>query len=255
MVKKKVVVVKKEDLERSLDATVDVLERLGIEIDQVPTTARDAIRPLPVRQKRSLETVDRLLDAAEEILADKGYEAATVPAIAKKAGLSVGVVYRRFSDKDALIRAVWGRFFACSVKRSKRWLERHGMPPGDLEGAARWLVANLLSSYRENRRILRALTMYTRTHADAEFLAQAEAMNAESLRLTGMLLLPHRDRMTHPDPEKAVRYGLLFVAMTIREVVLARNDILESMGVDESDLEDELTRMLLGYLGAERNEE
>ena len=44
----------------------------------------------------------RLLSATEALLEHGGLEAATVPAIAKAAGLSVGVVYRRFPDKDML---------------------------------------------------------------------------------------------------------------------------------------------------------
>lgn len=255
MVQKKVVAMRKEDLARMLEMRMEMLDRMGIDLTQIPSAARDAIRPLPARQKRSLETVERLLDAAEEILAEKGYEAATVPAIAAKAGLSVGVVYRRFPDKDAMIRAAWGRFFARSLERSQRWLKRCGPPPRDLEGSVRWLVANLLSSYRENRRILRALTMYTRTHPDPMFRKEAELMNEESLRLTGNLLLPHRDRIRHPDPEKAIRYGLIFVSLAVREIILARHESMMALFVDEDDLEDELTRMLLGYLGVEAKSE
>src|SRR6185369_480768 len=65
----------------------------------------------PPRQARSRETLARLLDAAQAVLAEGGLEAATVPAIAKRAGLSVGAVYRRFPDKDALLRAVYVRLF------------------------------------------------------------------------------------------------------------------------------------------------
>ena len=34
------------------------------------------------------------------------------PAIAARAGMSVGNVYKRFPDKDSLIRAVYARFFS-----------------------------------------------------------------------------------------------------------------------------------------------
>ena len=63
----------------------------------------------PVKQARSKRTLERLLDAAEEVLSHDGLEGATVPAIARRACLSVGVVYRRFPDKDALLRTVYER--------------------------------------------------------------------------------------------------------------------------------------------------
>src|SRR5260221_3016165 len=63
------------------------------------------------KQARSRLTVHRLLSAAEALLAHGGLDAATVPAIASAAGVSVGVVYRRFPDKDNLLRAVYDRFF------------------------------------------------------------------------------------------------------------------------------------------------
>src|SRR2546430_13648548 len=63
------------------------------------------------KQARSRLTVHRLVSATEALLAQGGLEAATVPAIASLAGVSVGVVYRRFPDKDNLLRAVYDRFF------------------------------------------------------------------------------------------------------------------------------------------------
>jgi len=50
-----------------------------------------------------------------------GAEAATVPAIAERAGASVGAVYRRFPDKDALLRAVCERFLERIETPSKNW--------------------------------------------------------------------------------------------------------------------------------------
>lgn len=227
-----------------------LLEHLGLDPEEPSNAARESIQPLPARQKRSRETLARLLDAAEEILAEKGYEGATVPAIASRADLSVGVIYRRFEDKDALLRAVWGRFFA----RVRQWKGgpppwKHGQIPETAEGAVRWLVGNLIRTYRQHRRILRALTMYARTHPDPAFREEAAAMNAESVRLTGLLLRPFRDRIRHPDPDAAIRNGLLFVTTVLREAIVY--DDVPRPGIDlrEEDLEDEATRLLLGYLG------
>jgi AcrR family transcriptional regulator len=61
---------------------------------------------LPVHQGRSRETRERLLEAAEKVFAKKGYDGAKLSDIAEEAGVSVGAVYFRFKDKDALFQAI-----------------------------------------------------------------------------------------------------------------------------------------------------
>src|SRR5262245_15990282 len=79
---------------------------------------------LPAAQERSRRTRDRLLDAAEAVLAHEGLDGATVPAIAREAGVAVGSVYRRFPDKDALMRGVYERFFREGAALNRRGLEQ-----------------------------------------------------------------------------------------------------------------------------------
>src|ERR1700761_5834306 len=61
---------------------------------------------LPASQARSRATRERLLDAAENVFAAKGYDGAKISDIAEEAGVSVGAVYFRFKDKDALFFAI-----------------------------------------------------------------------------------------------------------------------------------------------------
>lgn len=61
---------------------------------------------LPARQERSRATRTRLLEAAESVFAKKGYDGAKISDIAEEAGCSVGAVYFRFKDKDALFFAI-----------------------------------------------------------------------------------------------------------------------------------------------------
>lgn len=86
----------------------------------------------PVRQGRSRATRDRLLEAAVDIFAAKGFERAALSEIASQAGCSVGSVYFRFHDKDALFQAALTRFLA---EAGQRWLaisraqEERAAPP------------------------------------------------------------------------------------------------------------------------------
>jgi len=206
---------------------------------------------LPVKQTRSRETVNRLLDAAEALLIEGGLERATVPNIAARAGLSVGVVYRRFPDKDALVRAVYERFFdrarAASLHTGNLdWWRGIALPD-----IARTLVTNVVAQHRHNRHLLRALAAYTST-ADAAFRRRVDELNAHTMDRLASILLARRAKITHPQPERAVRFGLFVVAAAMRAMIQSDDARLAPFGIAEGQLADELTRMYLRYLGVSR---
>lgn len=68
----------------------------------------NALRRTPV-QRRGAEQLRRLVDTAAELVAESGPEELTTSLVAKRAGVSVGLVYRYFADKDALLVAVLRR--------------------------------------------------------------------------------------------------------------------------------------------------
>ena len=72
---------------------------------------------LPAKQARSQATRERILRAAERCFAEAGYDGAHISAIARKAGCSVGAVYFRFKDKDALFFAI-AESFAAEIRAS-----------------------------------------------------------------------------------------------------------------------------------------
>src|SRR6058998_1614171 len=123
----------------------------------------------PTKQARSRLTLHRLLSAAEALLEHGGLEAATVPAIADTAGVSVGVVYRRFPDKDALLRAVYERFFSVYGEQNRARLQSVSLLDLPLEKIARAIIVGMTHGYRQRRGLLRALIRYARTHHDVAF--------------------------------------------------------------------------------------
>jgi len=203
------------------------------------------------RQARSRETLTRLLDAAEALLSEGGLEAATVPAIAGRAGLSVGAVYRRFPDKDALLRAVYFRLFGRIREQNAARLnpELYGGVP--LEAMLKAVVRGAVQHYREHRKLLQALQTYAESHADPEFRRRAAELNDEALGRLAAIAVSRRAEVAHPDPDAAVRFALLTIGLVLRGVLL-REDRLPGLFLrDDASLENELTRMVLGYLGVE----
>lgn len=62
------------------------------------------------------EALDKLLETGIDEFADKGLDRANINNIAKNAGLSVGVIYKYYQDKDS--------FFLACVEHSLKLLER-----------------------------------------------------------------------------------------------------------------------------------
>jgi AcrR family transcriptional regulator len=203
------------------------------------------------RQSRSRETLTRLLDAAEAVLGEGGLEAATVPAIARHAGLSVGAVYRRFSDKDALLRAVYFRLFGRAREQNAAMLNPELYRGVALETVLAAMVRGMVQYYREHRTLLQAMQTYAESHADAEFRRRAAELNDDALTQFAALAGSKREEVRHPDPDAAVRFALLTVGLVLRGVVLREQRLPGLFLRDDVSVEEELTRMVLGYLGVE----
>ena len=82
------------------------------------------------KQKRSQETLDKITASCDALLAESTFEEISMQAIADHAGISVGNLYNRFSNKEALIghlierlhtryfEAVMAKLDACPIQLS-----------------------------------------------------------------------------------------------------------------------------------------
>ncbi|MGD1933787.1 MAG: TetR/AcrR family transcriptional regulator [Candidatus Phaeomarinobacter sp.] len=62
------------------------------------------------KQARAIKTEQALLDALERILARKSFTELTVSELAREAGVTTGAIYRRFTDKEDVLRTAFQRF-------------------------------------------------------------------------------------------------------------------------------------------------
>jgi|ERR1700722_3660790 AcrR family transcriptional regulator len=207
---------------------------------------------LPAHQARSRESLVRLLKAAAEVLNKDGLEGATIPRIAARAGLSPGTVYRRFPDKDALLREVCLRLFNENYRQTKALLAAERWKSMSLAEMSRSVIAITLKGHQTHRGLLRALLFFTLQHEDAAFVRKSEELEWKTLQEVADLLLTRRNEIRHPDPESAVRFALLMVGVAAHGVlVLPRSpgDLSRFLPDTAAQLERELPRMFLRYLG------
>src|ERR1051325_533115 len=95
------------------------------------------------QQTRSKETAVRLLQAAEDVLEKRGLKGASVPEIARRAGVSPASIYRRFVDKDGLLREVLEQFFERALQANEVALDPDCWRAGSLEKSVSALVAGM----------------------------------------------------------------------------------------------------------------
>ncbi len=63
-------------------------------------------RPAPAAANRAAQQRTRILDAAERCFIERGFHAASMANIAATAGMSPGLIYRYFSAKTEIVRAI-----------------------------------------------------------------------------------------------------------------------------------------------------
>ncbi len=207
---------------------------------------------LPAHQARSRESLARLLKAAAETLNKDGLEGATIPRIAARAGLSPGTVYRRFPDKDALLREVCLRLLEENYQGTKKLLTSEQWKSMSLVEMSRTVIAITLKGHHSHRGLLRALLLFTLQHPDAAFVKKCDELEWKTLHDVGELLLTRRSEIHHPDPESAVKLALLMVGIAAQGIFILPqhpNDFDRFLPDIEAQLNRELPRMFLRYLG------
>jgi AcrR family transcriptional regulator len=215
-----------------------------------------ANQPLPVKQERSRETLKRLLKATAQILDEKGLEGATIPRIAARAGLTPGTVYRRFEDKDALMRTLSLEVLRSNAEHSEKVLTPDAAAGKSLADLALYVVRTTLESFRKHAGLLRALRDFGKSHPSAAFRRSVDELEVRNFRCIARFVLLRREEIQHPHPELAVNLALMLVGLTIREVLLdvASQHWNPLLPKNDEALVRELVRAFMAYLNAETTE-
>jgi AcrR family transcriptional regulator len=117
------------------------------------------VNPSSSRAKASFRTQLRetaraaILDAAEELIATRGMEGAPLVQIAKRAGIAVGTLYNYFTDRDALVQALFE-----SRRATLRPMIRVAIKANDklgFEPRLRAFVHDVLAAFEAHRRFVK----------------------------------------------------------------------------------------------------
>src|SRR6266404_5128250 len=209
--------------------------------------------PRPPSKARSRETLRRLLDAAEVVLVRDGFEGATLARIAKQARVSQANVYRRFRDKEALMRAVFRRFTDRSSAAAAAEFDLEAVRPLGLVNFSRRVIAGMVDGFRANAGLSRVAVQFSEQHWELDFVRRGRRSEAKSFDRMVQAFLLWRDQIRHPDPEYAIRFGFAMMALLLRELILfgRTRTFADVVAIDDERLKRELPRLFLAYLGVE----
>jgi AcrR family transcriptional regulator len=202
----------------------------------------------PPQQSRSQETLDRILDAAEQVLAEKAFGEATLAEIMERAGVTVGAFYRRYPDKNALLRHLDERFFGEMLTRAKDLLDPARWQQARVRQVIEEMSRQAVEVYSSRRGLLRSLFLRART--DTVLQQSALHVNEQFIARLREVLMPLREQMTHPDPERAIELGFMMMIGSLRELVVF-GEIWPAPPAHTPALAAEVARMFCGYLGTE----
>jgi len=201
----------------------------------------------PARQARSRATQSKILTAGRRLLAEAGWEGLTISQVAGSAGVSVGAVYDRFTDKDGLIHAIQREVLdeldASLLAAFTELREHPELPAGELLDRAVLTLVGLLDGYRAliGAFLLRAAT-------DQQLRDRGNASGAVIENLFAELLLARRGELATADPETAVHVAFRAAFSAVMWELMFSRDAGFTTEISREVLVPELLAMCRAYL-------
>lgn len=203
---------------------------------------------LEPRQERSRRTLARLLSATIQTLNESGLEGATIPRIARRAGVSPATVYRRFKDKQDLLRAGFLYMLEASNAQNHMHLAEELARP-TLAAAVRRLLELHVAQFRKHGQLMGALRQFKEADEDPAFVQAVQDIIEDNLDMVIQAMLAHRGEIGHPAPEQAVRIATLTATTAIETIFFSpRSPWATLQPMSDEALIEELARGYVAYL-------
>ena len=186
--------------------------------------------------------------AGLELLGEEGWEGFTMAAACRRAGVSMGMLYRRFANRDAFLSAVQDRWIAdleeaqqAFVGRPVAWEEL------SFEEAVEVAVDGIVESIAADERLLR--TWATHDALDDDGLARLAGVARRNAAWFVAGLMRHRSAIAHPRAERALELCFrLVLDMSVRRANYGDDFATGTSVGDWSVFAAELRSIVIAYL-------
>lgn len=202
----------------------------------------------PARQRRSRETRDKILRALEKLLERKPFDEMTVAELAAEAGLSVGAVYRRFENKDALVPVIFEIYRARAAEFMKTARAKIDPESAGLRDLIHQIMRAAHGFLSEQAHIIRATHLYSRLRPDA-VEPDRTGLLEEGIESYRALLARYGDEIRRTDLDRTSRYFFYFVnAILLEKCLYPAHPPGLVVAADGDAFADEMADFLFGYL-------
>ena len=139
------------------------------------------------RQERSIEKKNKILEAGYELFSEVGYYGTNTAEIAKRAGVSTGIVYGYFQDKRDILISVLEIYIAKVFAPFLKLFDKLTLPV-DFEILIPKIIEQAIKTHKNNRKIHEAL------HSLA---SSDEAVGAQFIALEDDITLKIAEKLQH----------------------------------------------------------
>ena len=200
------------------------------------------------RQQRSQDLLARLIDASRALLDERDFESISIANIAKRAGVSVGVLYTRFPTKDHLLVHLASAFGEDTAAQMARTFADERVAGLSLAELAELYFTTVGQAFTRHRRMLRSVTLLVRTTEHTELRAIVQRFNVAVHSRFAECALRHRRSIKHADAERAIKFALLAASATLREMLLYEEPVSNLARGQAAKAGRECTRLFTSYL-------
>jgi AcrR family transcriptional regulator len=198
-------------------------------------------------QARSQATLARILDATELLLNDHPFDALSVQQICKAARSSVGAFYTRFPDKLAVLHLLQERFVREGKATVQEALAVELWRELPLATVVQAVVGFAVAAYHERVGLRREIAR--RVGIDATFARRAQDISSFTVQHMAAILADHRAETTLRDPVRAADFCHRVLFAVLDQHALSGDVPPTGVRLGADDLNAELCRCLLAYLG------
>lgn len=185
------------------------------------------------KQARALKTEQDLLDALVRLLAQKSFADLTVSELAREAGLTTGAIYRRFANKEDVLKTAFNRLL---LQRAKQDDGSYPKSLSDQQLLKKYL-SNMLDHTLRNLQLLRAVNQLD----DDESFDQLAAARAEDAKwLAGRIV---GSDLSAEELAKRIRFILRVATATFRDGILSGRGVANIEAKDPKELSEKLDRL------------
>lgn len=204
------------------------------------------------KQDRSIKTRLKLMSALDELLRLKDFEQITVAEIAQTAGVSTGLLYSHFKNKDDFLDALLEEYKARILNRleeaEKSDLRAEFAQTGSLREAFRMITGLAYEQMLEDAHIILAVSQALRSKPNADW-KEWQNIRARAFKTISPILSVFESEIARPINETTARTVVYFFNTIFLEFLMFRGGIRSSApSLSQEEFIHHIADFAYGYL-------